>query len=81
MSLHTASTIDVLVDRVAAASKSSQIALFKSRVDGQNAIEAVFNNTVVTQARIKKAGTGFVGSFYGKAGAKKAELAAMVNMS
>lgn len=79
MSLHTATDMSTVKARVTAASQSSKIALFKAKFEGKTAIEAVFDNTVATRARMNKKYSGYLGSFYGKAGADKAELVAMVN--
>ena len=67
------STTAIIKDRITTATKGSKIALF-TIVRGDNmAIDAVFDNTVSTQKRIREGCEKYIGSYYGSAGAVDAD--------
>lgn len=66
------STTAVIKDRITTATKGSKIALFTIVRGGNIAIDAVFDNTVTTQKRIRLGCEKYIGSYYGSAGAATA---------
>ncbi|MCP3701057.1 MAG: hypothetical protein GY920_21570 [Aliivibrio sp.] len=67
------STTAVIKDRITTATKGSKIALFIIVRGGNMAIDAVFDNTVLTQKRIRGGCEKYIGSYYGSAGAADAD--------
>ncbi len=62
------SSVKIIKDRISSASVGSKIALFEAVEDGVEVIDAVFDNTVATQARINDFDSKYIGSYYGSAG-------------
>ena len=52
--------------RIRAATPRSPIALFRTIIEGQPAIEALFAATVIPIRRIRKGDTDYIGSYYGE---------------
>ena len=68
------STIEVIKGRISTATEGSKIALFKAMKDGEVAIDAVFDNTISTQKRIKEGCEKYIGSYYGLVGISDANI-------
>lgn len=60
------STVTIIKNRIVSATDSSKIAIFKVRQGGHVLFDAVFDNTVQTQRRIRERDRNYIGSFAGK---------------
>jgi len=70
----TISTRETIIGRIKTAPKRSKIAIFKIEQNRRVFLDAVFDNTAITQRRIKFGDTDYLGSFYGDSGAYEANL-------
>ena len=69
------STTEVIKGRILSATEGSKIALFKAMKGNEAAIDAVFDNTISTQKRIKAGCEKYIGSYYGEADIADADIA------
>ncbi len=59
------SSIKVIKERILTATKNSKIAVFKTMIDGELVLDAVFDSTIATKKRIEEGCEKYVGSYYG----------------